>query len=162
MTSGNVKAQVTPCEPLFYPPRESSDIEKTERACREDPLTDTSGVREGRPLNAGTLLAEWLDHCPQRPPARIIGQISKRIKQLLGEGVAYEYVRRGLQLWQEKGDTHPATLDSFVNTAMNGRGNSRRQFGAAQVAAAMLEDGPTPASGWTAGQLLELTDGGDP
>ena len=73
------------------------------------------------PLTARTLVAEWLEHCPERPPGRVIGQISKHLKNLLdGDKIAYEHVRAGLALWHQKGDQHPATLDSFVNAAMNG------------------------------------------
>jgi hypothetical protein len=71
---------------------------------------------------AQTLVGEWVDHCPHRPPGRVVGQIAKLIGEMLDEGQPYEAVRAGLALWHQKGTTHPATLPSFVHQAMNGQG----------------------------------------
>ena len=75
---------------------------------------------------AQSLVAEWLEHRPERPPQRIVGQVSKHIKRLLDEGIAYEHVRAGLAAWHLKGDQHPATIDSFVSAAQLGAVNGRR------------------------------------
>lgn len=61
-----------------------------------------------------TLLAEWLDHCPEPPPGRVKGQIAKEIKTMLDEGIPYERVRVGLATWQQRG-LHPSTLPSIVH-----------------------------------------------
>jgi len=57
-----------------------------------------------------------------------IGQLAKHIGRLLGEGIDDRYIRTGLADWRAKGQ-HPATLDSFVNAAMNGNhaGRHRRE-----------------------------------
>ena len=60
------------------------------------------------------LIAEWLDHTPQRPPGRVIGQVSKELKVMLDEGQPYEDVRAGLAAWAQKG-LHPSTLASVVH-----------------------------------------------
>jgi hypothetical protein len=55
---------------------------------------------------------------------RTIGQLAKHIKHLLDEGVDDRHIRQGLADWRAK-ETHPATLDSFVNAAMTGRVTTR-------------------------------------
>lgn len=95
----------------------------------EIPKTASSGAAS-QTENAGTLVAEWLDHCAKRPPGQVIGQVSKNLKQMLTEGIDYEDVRRGLAAWASKG-IHPSTLPSVVNEVMNAsnvtpiRANSR-------------------------------------
>lgn len=68
--------------------------------------------------NSSTLIAEWIDHCDQRPPSRVIGQISKEVKTMLDEGIEYERVRSGLVEWNRKG-LHPSTLASVVHEVAN-------------------------------------------
>lgn len=63
--------------------------------------------------NAATLIGEWIDHCAEKPPARVIGQMSREIKNLLVEGIGYERVRSALAELHRKG-ANPATLASFV------------------------------------------------
>lgn len=63
---------------------------------------------------AQTLVAEWIDHCQQRPPGRVIGQLSKEIKSLLNEGTPYDETRQAVAAWHERG-LHPATLPSIVH-----------------------------------------------
>jgi hypothetical protein len=76
----------------------------------EAPADDT-------PVTARTLVAEWIDHMPKRPPGDVIGQTSKKLKQLLDEGIDPQDVRRGLALWAQKG-LHPSALPSVVNQVM--------------------------------------------
>ncbi len=64
--------------------------------------------------NAGTLVAEWLEHTTPRPPSRVIGHVSREIKILLEDAQPYEDVRRGLAAWAAKG-ANPASLASFVH-----------------------------------------------
>ncbi|WP_174545635.1 hypothetical protein [Nocardiopsis dassonvillei] len=68
--------------------------------------------------NAGTLIAEWIDHCNKRPPGQVIGHVGRLLKQMLAEPIAYDDVRRGLAVWATKG-IHPSTLPSVVNEVMN-------------------------------------------
>jgi hypothetical protein len=70
--------------------------------------------------NAATLVAEWIEHCAIRPPGNVVGQTSKQIKSLLGEGIPYPVVRAGLAEWARKG-AHPAAIPSFVNQVANSR-----------------------------------------
>lgn len=71
------------------------------------------------PENAQTLVAEWLDHCDQRPPGRVIGQVSRELKTLLSEDIPSADVRAGLALWHEK-LLHPSALASVVHEVRQG------------------------------------------
>ncbi len=67
---------------------------------------------------AQTLVAEWIDHCPEKPPGRVVGQVAKELKSLLAEGIEPERVRRALAEWNRKG-LHPSTLASVVHEIGN-------------------------------------------
>lgn len=69
---------------------------------------------------AQTLVAEWIDHVPKRPPGSVVAQVGKHLRAMLGEGIEATDLRRGLALWAGKG-LHPSALPSVVNEAMNGR-----------------------------------------
>lgn len=69
---------------------------------------------------AQTLVAEWIDHVPKKPPSNVIGQVSRNLKSMLDEGLDPADVRRGLAEWARKG-LHPSTLPSVVNEVMNAR-----------------------------------------
>ena len=69
-------------------------------------------------VNAGSLVAEWIEHCADRPPSRVIGQVSKELKTLLGEGIDPDRIRRALAEWNRKG-LHPSTLASVVHEIGN-------------------------------------------
>lgn len=69
-------------------------------------------------ITAQTIVAEWLDRVPKRPPNQVIGQVGKQLAALLAEGIEPDDVRRGTALWMAKG-LHPSTLPSLVNEAMN-------------------------------------------
>lgn len=74
--------------------------------------------------NAGTLVAEWIDHCKVRPPGNIVGQTSKQLRMLLDDGLTADQIRPGLAAWQRKG-AHPTALPSFVNQELNSTPASR-------------------------------------
>lgn len=63
---------------------------------------------------AQSFVAEWIEHCPNRPPGRVIGQVAKELKAMLGEGVDPNRVRAGLAEWNNRG-LHPSTLPSVVH-----------------------------------------------
>lgn len=67
---------------------------------------------------AQTIIAEWIDHTPKRPPNQVIGQASKTITAMLTEGIDPDDIRRGLAAWMTKG-LHPSTIPSVVNEVMN-------------------------------------------
>ena len=64
--------------------------------------------------DAQTLVAEWLDHQDDRPPQRVIGQVAKEVKSMIGEAIPYADVRSGLIAWDRKG-LHPSALASVVH-----------------------------------------------
>ncbi|MER5613252.1 hypothetical protein [Streptomyces sp. NPDC002215] len=70
------------------------------------------------PVSAQTIVGEWLDRVNKRPPNNVIGQTSKQIKTLLGEGIDPDDIRKGLARWMTKGSA-PSAIPSFVNEAMN-------------------------------------------
>lgn len=67
-------------------------------------------------LNAGTLVAEWLEsRASNRPPKRTIGHAGKELRILLEEDhIPYETVRAGFMAWSRKGSA-PSAIASFVN-----------------------------------------------
>ncbi|MFF3310530.1 helix-turn-helix domain-containing protein [Streptomyces sp. NPDC002952] len=79
------------------------------------------------PVTAQTIVGEWLERCAERPPSRVIGQLSKEIRILLEEDRIHpDWVRRGIATWMQKG-LHPSTLASVVNEAMNSTPAAARQ-----------------------------------
>lgn len=63
---------------------------------------------------AGVLVGEWIEACGGvRPPARVIGQVSREVKALLLEGFTPELVRDGMQAWFRK-SLNPSALASVV------------------------------------------------
>lgn len=70
------------------------------------------------PATAQTLVGEWIDHCNQRPPGRVIGQVSKEIKAMIDEGIPDSDLRAGLAAWHSK-NLHPSTLASVVHETRN-------------------------------------------
>ena len=75
---------------------------------------------------AQTLVAEWIDHCPEKPPSRVIGQVAKELKGLLSEGIDPERVRVALAEWNRKG-LHPSALASVVHEITNRAATTRGQ-----------------------------------
>jgi hypothetical protein len=66
------------------------------------------------PESAATLIAEWIDHEPQRPPDRVVGQVAKEVGKLLGEGFPYDQVRGSLAEWARR-RMHPSALASVLH-----------------------------------------------
>lgn len=69
------------------------------------PTTDTS---------AQPLVGEWLEHCAERPPGRVVGQVAREVKTMLDEGIAENRIREGLAVWHRKA-LHPSALASVVH-----------------------------------------------
>lgn len=91
---------------------------KTPAETETDTTTELATARSAAPF-----IAEWLEHCSERPPERVIGQAAKEVRGLLSEGIDDRHIRAGLADWHFKGQ-HPATLPSFVNAAMQARSRS--------------------------------------
>jgi hypothetical protein len=83
------------------------------------------------------LVGEWLSHCNERPPAAVIGQVSKHLKAMIEEGIRPEVVRLGLANWSQKA-LHPATLPSLVHEAQQRSGPQVRTFADGSVDPASL------------------------
>ncbi|WP_326646085.1 hypothetical protein OG884_15650 [Streptosporangium sp. NBC_01755] len=110
-----------------------------------EPVPPTAGAGAPRPAasavttTAQTITGEWIERCQSRPPQKVIGQLGKEIKALLGEGIPPDDVRRGVATWMAKG-LHPSTLPSVVNEAMNaGAASSPPQSRNAQIVDASLQ-----------------------
>ncbi|QBI56854.1 hypothetical protein EKD16_25570 (plasmid) [Streptomonospora litoralis] len=104
-------------------PRESEDGGSSgpgtgEQGNRGSSAPTERGGEPPTPPTAQTIVAEWLERTPSRPPGQVIGQMSKLIKQMLDEGVDPDDIRRGIATWMSKG-LHPATLPSVVNEVIN-------------------------------------------
>ncbi|MER7212473.1 hypothetical protein ABT340_35920 [Streptosporangium sp. NPDC000239] len=69
-------------------------------------------------VTAQTLVAEYIDTCRHRPPSDVLGQLGKRVKQLLDDGIPPDAVRDGMTAWAAKG-LSPSTLPAVVNEVMN-------------------------------------------
>ena len=114
-------------------------------AGRGEPSASLAVVRDHAPTTQ-TLVAEWIDHCDNRPPGRVIGQVSKELKALLDEGIEPERVRAALAEWNRKG-LHPSTLASVVHEITNRRPAQRRgdiDWEAAFARAAARTEGAQP------------------
>ena len=77
----------------------------------------TRGEPDGTPretTTTQTIIAAWIDSCETRPPGDVIGQLSKRIKTMLDEGIPTERIIEGVHVWQQRG-LNPATLPSVVH-----------------------------------------------
>ncbi|MEE4493535.1 hypothetical protein [Streptomyces sp. BE230] len=77
-------------------------------------------------VTAQTIVGEWLERCTDRPPSRVIGQMSREIRVLLDEDRIHpDTIRRGIALWMTK-RLHPSTLASVVNEVMNAASTPQR------------------------------------
>ncbi|MFD8687807.1 helix-turn-helix domain-containing protein [Streptomyces sp. NPDC059651] len=102
-----------------------------------DPEDEADGEAEA-PVTAQTIVGQWLERCTDRPPTRVIGQVSKEIKALLDDGIHPNWIRHGLQRWMDRG-LHPATIPSVVNEVMNS-GPRRNTTGSPQPAGETVFD----------------------
>lgn len=98
---------------------------------------------------AQTILASFIDWVRAQGgdlTRRTTGQLARQLGDLVDQGVADRHVRRGLADWYlARQGQHPATLDSFVNAAINAaaRSHATAQNGSAPAAA-----GPDRAREW--------------
>ncbi|MFJ2158118.1 hypothetical protein [Streptomyces sp. NPDC087856] len=71
-------------------------------------------------VSANQLVGEYVAACEERPPSDVLGHLGRIAKKLLGEGIAPEHIRAGLQNFAAN-PKHPSVLTSMVNEAMNAR-----------------------------------------
>ena len=99
------KQKRTPSRPLQTKPANAGFGTTSADAPAEPPAA---------PDGAQSLIAEWLDHCPDRPPGRVIGHVAREVAAMLAEGIPAADLRRGLAEWHRKG-LNPASLASVVH-----------------------------------------------
>ena len=119
VASAVASAKQTPSKTVANLYQTSSRVEKSREelpsggaAPQPDPGKALASATGGR--TAQDLVAEWIDHCPERPPSRVIGQVAKELGACLNDGIPYEAVRTGLQQWQLRG-LHPSVIASVVH-----------------------------------------------
>ncbi|MFJ5845476.1 hypothetical protein [Streptomyces sp. NPDC092903] len=71
-------------------------------------------------VSVNQLVGEYIAACDERPPSDVISHLGRIAKKLLGEGIAQEHIRAGLQNFAAN-PKHPSVLTSMVNEAMNAR-----------------------------------------
>ncbi|MFF2812480.1 hypothetical protein ACFVT2_35970 [Streptomyces sp. NPDC058000] len=69
-------------------------------------------------VSAKQLIGEFVGACAHRPPEKLLGHLGREINQLLGEDIAPDHIRAGLERLRTKG-LSPSVLPSLVNEAMN-------------------------------------------
>ena len=93
-------------------------------AAEPEPIFDEPKTENPEPEiiqeNAGSIISQWIESQGQRPPGRVIGQLSREIKNLLDEGHPYEEVLSATQAWSKKA-LHPSTLASVLHEVRNPR-----------------------------------------
>jgi hypothetical protein len=114
--SGEVRSTPGSVTPTRPDPTRPDPKDVSDSAAAPSPRAQLALVADAP--TAQTLVGEWIDHCPERPPGRVIGQVSKELKSLLDEGIDPERVRRALAEWNRKG-LHPSTLPSVVHEIGN-------------------------------------------
>jgi hypothetical protein len=91
------------------------------------PSEDMAGADAPAAPTAQTILASFIDWVRANDgdlTDRAKGQLAKQIGDLLAQGKPERYVRTGLANWF-LADQNPATLDSFVNSAINAGARER-------------------------------------
>ncbi|MBK3534758.1 hypothetical protein JHN55_28260 [Streptomyces sp. MBT56] len=83
-------------------------------------LIPTGRTAPAATVSANQLVGEYIAACDERPPSDVIGHLGRIVKKLLGEGIAPEHIRAGLQNFAAN-PKHPSVLTSMVNEAMNAR-----------------------------------------
>jgi hypothetical protein len=87
-----------------------------------------------KPINAGSILAEWIDRCVVPPPERTRGQLARNIKNLIEkDGYDPRLVRAAVAEWHRRGIGSPAALPNVLHEVANhaGRGPRPGAVGAA-------------------------------
>lgn len=80
--------------------------------------TTTSSAATPEPVTAQTIVAEWIDRAPKRPPSSVVSHVGRLVAQLLADDIEPDDIRRGMAAWMAKG-LHPSTLPAVVNEVMN-------------------------------------------
>ncbi|MFC7869676.1 hypothetical protein ACFUS2_00750 [[Kitasatospora] papulosa] len=106
----------------FGEPSVSADAQAAQDDVIDGEVLEEPAAEKPETVTAQTIVGEWLERTPKRPPSSVIGQVSKTIRVLLEEDRIDPYdIRRGIATWMSKG-LHPSTLPSVVNQVMNAGG----------------------------------------
>lgn len=108
-----------PTRPIYTEAKASGDFAAEPEQLFNEPepaVPEPEIIRE----DAGAIIAQWIESQSQRPPGRVIGQLSKEIKTLLNEGHAFSEVLEATQAWSKKA-LHPSTLASVLHEVRNPR-----------------------------------------
>lgn len=120
--AGARRARVAVRTTVLYPEPDPEPVPPSAGAAAPRPAaapgTASETQAEGRPVTAQTLVAEWIDSVPHKPPGDVRAQVGRKLKTMLDEGIDPDGIREGLRLWASKG-LHPSTLPSVVNEVMN-------------------------------------------
>ncbi|WP_434593185.1 hypothetical protein [Streptomyces sp. A5-4] len=69
-------------------------------------------------VSAKSLVGEYVASCEHRPPSDVLGHLGRVLSKLLGEGVAPDHIRAGMDRMRAK-SLSVSLLPSLVNEAMN-------------------------------------------
>lgn len=69
-------------------------------------------------VSAKDLVGEYVASCEHRPPGDVLGRLGREVGKLLGEGIAPDHIRAGMDRMRAKG-LSVGLLPSLVNEAMN-------------------------------------------
>ncbi|MBB5939476.1 hypothetical protein [Streptomyces zagrosensis] len=69
-------------------------------------------------VSAKSLVGEYVASCEHRPPSDVLGRLGRVLSKLLGEGVAPDHIRAGMDRMRAK-SLSVSLLPSLVNEAMN-------------------------------------------
>lgn len=122
VASATAGAKQTPSNGVAKTYQTSSRVEESREettasggaAPQRDPGKALASASVSAGPTAQDLVAEWIDHCPERPPSRVIGQVAKELAGCLNDGIPYEAVRAGLAQWQRRG-LSPSLIASVVH-----------------------------------------------
>lgn len=111
----------------FGEPPSSADAQAAPDDVIDAEVLEEAAAEQPDKITAQTIVAEWLERAPKRPPGSVVGQVAKHIRVLLEEDhIDPDDIRRGIAHWMAKG-LHPSTLPSVVNQVMNAGPSAPRQ-----------------------------------
>jgi hypothetical protein len=136
LTCGNLDPRATLAQPSRTPisgSREQGAVEQGSgsreqgnEGAGEQRIPPTAGAVASSAPTSQTLIAEWIEHCKDRPPGKVVGQVAKEVGAMLSEGIAFADVRAGLAAWHEK-RLHPSALPSIVHEVREGPGRPQQR-----------------------------------
>jgi hypothetical protein len=91
---------------------------------REERLETSSLVAR----TAQTIVANWIDHYPGKPPSRVLGQLAAEVKRLLDEGYPWDVVNAAVAEWHRR-SLHPSALASVLDQMQRPAGIRTPQMG---------------------------------